>query len=111
MPGFDRSGPMGQGSRTGRGMGYCTGYAQPGYGAGYGGAGFGRGRRGRGGGFRHRWFQNQGAPFSGGWAPMPAAAPNPEDERRALRDQAEALRRQLNEIDKRLAALTPASAE
>jgi hypothetical protein len=29
MPGGDRTGPMGMGSKTGRGAGYCTGYARP----------------------------------------------------------------------------------
>ncbi|MBN1802063.1 MAG: DUF5320 domain-containing protein [Candidatus Lokiarchaeota archaeon] len=59
MPGGDRTGPAGLGSRTGRGLGYCSGYESPGYtkapggfwrgGFGYGGnypygRGLGRGR-------------------------------------------------------------------
>jgi hypothetical protein len=59
MPGGDRTGPWGAGPMTGRGRGYCSGYAAPGYmypgpGLGYGrgfGRGFGRGMgygRGRG---------------------------------------------------------------
>jgi len=54
MPGGDRTGPMGQGSRTGRGMGYCSGYSQPGFMTGLGGGmGLGRGMgRGRGIGAR-----------------------------------------------------------
>ena len=59
MPGFDRSGPMGQGSQTGRGMGKCNPDAplteqsygfgrgmgcRRGFGAGFGGAGRGGGR-------------------------------------------------------------------
>jgi len=59
MPGGDRTGPRGLGSRTGRGMGYCAGYSTPGYmnvpGRGYG-YGYGRGmawrRGGRGWGWR-----------------------------------------------------------
>ncbi|MDD4146648.1 MAG: DUF5320 domain-containing protein [Clostridia bacterium] len=49
MPGFDGTGPLGQGSRTGRGLGYCT----PGVGFGRGfGRGLGRGlRRGYGAGY------------------------------------------------------------
>lgn len=31
MPGGDRTGPLGAGPRTGRGMGYCGGYDQPGF--------------------------------------------------------------------------------
>lgn len=46
MPGGDRTGPRGLGTRTGRGLGYCAGYDFPGsaYGPGFG---YGRGR-GRG---------------------------------------------------------------
>lgn len=65
MPFGDRTGPLGLGPRTGRGLGYCSGYPYPGYmnpayprlglglGRGYGrglGFGFGRGY-GRGAGF------------------------------------------------------------
>jgi hypothetical protein len=66
MPGGDRTGPRGLGSRTGRGLGYCAGYDAPGYTKGPGmglGRGWGRGRgvgysrgfwygRGRGWGYR-----------------------------------------------------------
>ena len=31
MPGGDRTGPMGSGPRTGRGMGVCAGFSSPGY--------------------------------------------------------------------------------
>jgi hypothetical protein len=55
MPGFDRTGPVGQGPMTGRGLGLCTGAVRPGTGYGYGfgyGRGFGRGfGRGMGRGF------------------------------------------------------------
>lgn len=66
MTGGDRTGPMGQGPKTGRAMGYCSGSDAPGYttgvpaGAGRGagrGAGVGMGRgagRGAGRGFRCR---------------------------------------------------------
>lgn len=66
MPGGDRTGPIGQGSKTGRAMGYCSGSDSPGYttgapaaagrGAGRGaGLGMGRGAgRGAGRGFRCR---------------------------------------------------------
>jgi len=51
MASGDRTGPWGQGSRTGRGLGYCEGYDSPGFTKGPGGygAGYGRGfRRGYG---------------------------------------------------------------
>ncbi len=51
MPRGDGTGPLGQGPRTGRGMGFCAGYSAPGYmNAGFGrrfrrfGRGFGCGR-------------------------------------------------------------------
>lgn len=54
MPNYDRTGPMGRGERTGRGMGRCVDNAtdsafqgNPGYG--YGRGRGGRGRRGGGG--------------------------------------------------------------
>jgi len=47
MPGFDGTGPLGQGAMTGGGFGYCGSSRRPGYGL--GGFGPGRGRRlGRG---------------------------------------------------------------
>ena len=81
MPGGDRTGPIGAGSRTGRAAGYCAGYGMPGYanpiggrgfgmgyGRGYGrgfGRGLGRGFRGGGGGWfgRNQWL---GAPYMEG---------------------------------------------
>jgi hypothetical protein len=57
MPGGDRTGPAGDGSLTGRRMGFCAGYDHPGFedqGRGIG-RGFGRApERGTGGGFRIR---------------------------------------------------------
>lgn len=49
MPSGDRTGPMGQGPRTGRSLGFCSGYDMPGNLKGFGGGmsrrgGFGRGR-------------------------------------------------------------------
>ncbi len=50
MPGGDRTGPVGMGSRTGRAIGYCEGFDVPGYagarGMGQGAQGMGRGARG-----------------------------------------------------------------
>ncbi len=62
MPGGDRTGPLGLGPRTGRGMGYCSGYNRPGFmnrwfgrfGFGRFGRGFSRGR-GFGRGFGRGW--------------------------------------------------------
>jgi hypothetical protein len=58
MPGRDRTGPLGAGPRTGRGLGYCSGYNRPGFTnpnpVFRGGLGFGR--RGMGRGWRHRFY-------------------------------------------------------
>ncbi len=69
MPGGDRTGPLGLGPRTGRGLGYCSGYNRPGFmtrafgwlgfgrfgGFGRGGRGRGMGRAGRGMGRGRGW--------------------------------------------------------
>jgi len=99
MPWGDRTGPLGAGPRTGRGMGFCNGYATPGYlnagfgrGFGYGrGAGFGRGR-GRGAGFGARW----------GYGYDYAAAPTKEEERSFLESEIERLTAGIESLKKRL---------
>jgi len=86
MPAGDRTGPWGFGSRTGRSLGYCSGYRAPGFmcpgpGVGLGrGFGFGRGfglRLGRGFGLgRGRSFRNPW--FGGFWGyPYAPVAPLP----------------------------------
>jgi len=109
MPAGDRTGPAGAGPRTGRGLGYCSGYNSPGYtkgvprgGGGYGaGWGYGRGwGRGRGYGWGARSY-----------GPYYAAEPAPpadtsqiadEDRKQMLKDEAQELRRRLEDIEKEL---------
>ena len=106
MPGGDRTGPRGMGPMTGRGLGYCAGapgYANPvpGFGRGFG-RGRGRGRGGGGRGWRH-WYYATGLP---GWARYaPAWGFDPygqsmteEQETELLKNQAEALKRELDAI-------------
>ncbi|WP_448872661.1 DUF5320 domain-containing protein [Desulfobulbus propionicus] len=104
MPRGDGTGPMGMGSMTGRGAGYCTGAAQPGFaGARYGfGQGLGLGRRcganwGPGFGYGRGWWAGgqQGGPM----AVAPAA------EKQWLTSQAAALQAELDRIKGRLAAM------
>jgi hypothetical protein len=89
MPGGDRTGPRGAGPRTGRGMGYCSGYDWPGFAnqvtAFRGGFGFGGVRAGH------------GIP---GWVP-----PTPEQETADLKAQADLLKAQLDAIQKRIEEL------
>ena len=70
MPRGDGTGPGGQGSRTGRGLGYCSGYSTPGYAKGPGmglARGFGRGR-GTGFGRGLAWRRGGGGVgFGGNW--------------------------------------------
>lgn len=122
MPGFNGTGPMGAGPMTGGGRGDCnpsgSSYAVPGFGAGRGfRGGFGRGfRGGRGYGRGLGW---QGAyPPAGGWhgpaygsaygSPYPM---RPEDEMNMLRDEAGAVKNELDAINKRIQELESRSSE
>ena len=90
MPGFDGTGPRGMGPMTGWGRGFC---AVP-----LGGAGsrpyWGRGFYGRGGGrgFRRYWT---GPGF-------PVGSVSKEGELAMLKDQAELLKQQLEDVEARL---------
>ncbi len=93
MPGGDQTGPQGGGLRTGRGVGDCTGTAQPRF----LGGGFGRGR-----GWRH-WARATGLPR---WMRWGNAAPDaPVEEAALLKDQPEQLQAQLNAVQQRLDTL------
>ena len=115
MPGFDGTGPMGMGPMTGRALGVCAGYPQPGY-ATLGGRGMGMGFRGGGRGWRNMFYAT-GLP---GWArgtgigAVPAAPlyatpyqpqVSPENELALLKGQAKNLEDALNSIKERVAEL------
>lgn len=106
MPGFDRTGPMGQGPRTGGGFGYCG----PGAGAGSFGdyrfiGGSGRGRRhwrAYGGGFGYgRWPRFWGE----GYYPAVYPRVSRKDERDDLVDQISQLKADIEAMEDRLAVL------
>jgi hypothetical protein len=108
MPRGDHTGPMGMGPMTGRGRGYCSGSGAPGYAApgperGFGmGGGWGRGMGGGRG--RRSMFFSSGLP---GWLRFgpfgaPYQAPDPEAEKQLLKNRADALQSQLDQIRKRL---------
>ena len=120
MPGGDRTGPAGAGPMTGRGAGYCAGYAVPGYMNPAGGRSyFGMGRGGgRGGGWGRRnmyyatgltgrqRFGGGYPAYGGGPYGAPSAPPiSKEQELNMLKDQAEYLKSSLNELDKRIEEL------
>ena len=117
MPRGDRSGPDGIGPMSGRAMGYCAGYDQPGFTAGPGG---GRGRaRGLGGrrrGFRgaygrgfgpvprYGYERGPGYPWAGetGYGPAYTAEERKamlQDELQGLEGRIESLRREIESID------------
>ncbi|AEB09437.1 DUF5320 domain-containing protein [Desulfobacca acetoxidans] len=95
MPGFDGTGPRGQGPGTGWGMGPCgTGFRR-GYGGGFG-RGF-RGSRSRWGGWgRPRW--GWGA-WEGGYATPESEAQALKQEESYLQSELEAIKRRLSEIE------------
>ena len=92
MPGRDKTGPVGQGPMTGRGLGNCTG-GRGDYGRGFGGGfgfrhGFGRGRGyGQGFGFHHGYGN---------------AYYSSQDEKQWLENEIHSLKDQLAYFEKRL---------
>jgi len=121
MPFGDRSGPLGLGPRTGRAMGYCAGFPGPGSMNPVGsGLGRGRGWSGRGRGWRNCYWAT-GLPgwaragygyraFAGFGYPY-----GPEftakEEMDILKDQAEFLKKQLDDIQTRISTLEQAKAQ
>ncbi len=108
MPGFDRSGPLGQGPMTGRGLGLCSGYARPSglrgpglawrhgwYGRGRG-FGFGRGR-GFGRGYGRGYYPAYPADY-----PAYEPEPDPREEEKMLKDYVSELEEELSAVKKRL---------
>jgi len=102
MPGGDRTGPRGEGSRTGWGLGDCEGNDQPDSTAfrpfSRMGRGFRSGGRGRGG--RNRWYDTGGPQWvSGGSTPSPTQQVQDLD---ALKTQNQELQGTLQKILERL---------
>jgi len=113
MPGGDRTGPAGAGPMTGRGLGYCSGNAAPGYAHGRGGFGGGHGggfRRAPGTGGRGRGRMNvfyaTGLPGYAryGYGAVPTAV-TAVDEAEMLRNQAAVLEQELQLVKERLGVL------
>jgi hypothetical protein len=102
MPRGNGTGPMGLGPRTGRGLGYCSGYPHPGYMNPYG---FGRGLgRGWGRGFGRGWGRGWGWPsrFDYPYSPEP---PTLKEEKEMLNKDLKALREEMKAIEERLKEL------
>jgi hypothetical protein len=97
------------GPMTGRGLGYCSGSGAPGSAAPGPGRGFGMGGgrgfgMGRGRGWRNMYYATgqPGWMRFGPYAAAPYPPPDPEWEKQALKNQADALQAQLEQIRKRL---------
>ena len=95
MPGFDGTGPRGMGSMTGGGRGFCSPW------------GVGRGRgMGRAYGFGRGWGLGYRAFYPYGPAMSPyAPRMSREEELGFLRDQAQAVKEQLDQIEARMREL------
>jgi len=117
MPRGDRTGPAGFGPITGRRAGYCAGYTVPGYMNPWAYGEFGRGR-GYGAGWRGggpRWRNRFYAPEYP-VPPMPYPYPYagemaPDEERKFLKHEAEELRNELRNIEKRLSEMEEKDSE
>ena len=126
MPALDRTGPWGEGPKTGRGLGLCNprsaGYGSRyawgfGRGRGFGrGSGFGRGFGpgmgwGRGYGRGFGWWRF-GAPRGAGYASAYGPEPlDPAEEIDMLRAKGDSLNNALDEISKRIEELERKSSE
>ncbi len=114
MPWGDRTGPLGQGPRTGRGLGYCAGYDSPGYtkgtpmGRGWFGRGWGRGFGfGRGFGWRWNWPWSQSVPPE----PTKSTERINNAEITAMKNELNSLKTALDGLLARLNTLTSKSSE
>lgn len=103
MPGFDGTGPMGMGAMTGGARGFCNPYYQS-----SGPAGFRPGQgRGGGRGYRHMYWATGlpgwRRPYAAGFQAIPPAAPfTGSQEIDFLKNQAQALKTELDAINARL---------
>ncbi|MHB1294866.1 MAG: DUF5320 domain-containing protein [Anaerolineae bacterium] len=100
MPGGDGSGPRGAGSMTGRALGFCAGFDDPGYAQ--RGAGRGPGQQRGGCRGRRNVYHATGLP---GYLRDARCTFTTEQERQALERQSALLERQLEQISSRIASL------
>ena len=105
MPGGDRTGPRGEGQKTGRGLGNCEGNEQPGNVSSRPFGRMGRGFRSGGRGFGGRgWRNRQFGPSWTDWgrARYNAAPISQDQEIDSLKTQAQELKDRLQDVQNRL---------
>ena len=113
MPGGNGTGPAGMGPMTGRGAGFCAGYAGPGYANPVGGRGYGIGcsrgmGRGRGFGRGFGWYSAAGSyETNTSFDPKLTAAQEVEN----LKQQAVLLQNSLSQVSERIDRLEKTKAE
>jgi len=102
MPGGDGTGPLGMGSRTGRGAGICNGFSTPGYANPVGGRGFFGSRRGQ----RNMYYAT-GLPRWSRYNQVnyPQYGYTKEDELNALKNEAKYMNQNIEDINKRIQEL------
>lgn len=107
MPAGNRMGPFNRGPQTGRGMGFCAGYDQPGY-AHAGTREFGYCRGAFGGRGHRNWFHATGLTgwermrgFNSTYPSAPQGSPM-KDEQEILKDQEKWLEDQLEQVRSQL---------
>jgi hypothetical protein len=114
MPGGDGTGPLGLGSKTGRGAGYCAGYPVAGYMNSVPGRGRGFGRGwGRGRGWNRGWYGYGPAWGYPNWATPAYGNPyapefTPKQEAQMLREEAKAMQSEIDSINQRITELESA---
>ncbi len=100
MPGGDRTGPMGQGPFTGRGLGNCLAYGIPALAGSAAFFGFGRRRgwfgRGAGRGFGAGFGRGMGWGFAQNFG---MGTPSRNDELTALKEEAKAIQDRISELE------------
>ncbi len=122
MPRGDRTGPQGMGPRTGRGMGYCSGFDAPGFMNSVSGAvgrffsgglglARGRGRAMPGSGMGMAWRRGGGRgrgydSFPNYPDSVPSPSLSPEEERTAIEGTIGALKSRIETMERRLSDLS-----